>query len=81
MVLSIYPTSLACRNQLPTGKFFAPLAGIANGGEREGKEKKGEEKERRRKRKKKEERLFPSVSISGSTKTTPHFDHHISPLI
>jgi hypothetical protein len=47
------------------------LAGIANGGEREGKEKKREEKERRRKRKKKGERLFPSVSISGSTKTTP----------
>jgi hypothetical protein len=51
-------------------------------GRERGKREKGEEKDRRRKRKKKEERLFPSVSISGSTKTTPHyFDHNISPLI
>jgi hypothetical protein len=49
------------------GKFFAPLAGIANGGEREGKEK----KERKRKGKKKGERLFPSASISDSTRSTP----------
>jgi hypothetical protein len=31
-----------------SGKFFAPLAGIANGGEREGKRKKREKREKKK---------------------------------
>jgi hypothetical protein len=41
------------------GKFLIALAGIANGGEREGKEEKEEGKERRRKRKRREKEYFP----------------------
>jgi hypothetical protein len=57
----------------PNGYKFliAFLAGIVNGGKREGKKRKRGGKREKKKEKKKGERLFPSASISGSTKTTP----------
>jgi hypothetical protein len=58
------------------GKFFAPLAGIANGGEREGKEKK-ERKKREEEREKRRKRDYFPQSLSPAVPKPLHFNHHV----